>query len=362
MSLEKLRSQLSALDRRILDLVAERQAVVDEIGAAKQASAQVTRDFEREKQVIEMAREQALALGISPELAENLMELLIRSSLTKQERARVRADAHGKGRTALVIGGGGKMGQWFAEFFGSQGFDVTVADPDGAVAGFEQVEDWRDTPDNFDVTVIAAPIGVTADILEQIAAVGRRGLVFDIGSLKSPLEAGLRKLAGAGVKVTSLHPMFGPDTELLSGRHVLFIEVGSPEATQEARQLFASTMAQQIEMKLEGHDRLIAYVLGLSHALNIAFFSALAESGETLPRLDELSSTTFDAQLEVAARVANESPQLYFEIQKLNPHGLTPLRELAKAVQKISDIVEAGDEGAFVELMTRGRQYLAQRG
>ena len=32
------------------------------------------------------------------------------------------------------------------------------------------------------------------------------------------------------------------------------------------------------------HDRLIAYVLGLSHALNISFFTALARSGEAAPR------------------------------------------------------------------------------
>ena len=37
-------------------------------------------------------------------------------------------------------------------------------------------------------------------------------------------------------------------------------------------------MVQQTEMSLTEHDRLIAYVLGLSHALNIAFFSVLAES------------------------------------------------------------------------------------
>ena len=120
-------------------------------------------------------------------------------------------------------------------------------------------------------------------------------------------------------------------------------------------------MARQIEMKLEDHDRLIAYVLGLSNALNIAFFTALRESGEELPNLADLSSTTFDAQLEVAARVADESPQLYFEIQHLNPHGWAPLRELAKAVQQVSQIVESGDEAAFVELMEQGRRYLAER-
>src|SRR5690606_18096539 len=120
---------------------------------------------------------------------------------------------------------------------------------------------------------------------------------------------------------TSLHPMFGPDTELLSGRHVVFVDLGVAEATERAKALFARTMAVQVDMDLESHDRLIAYVLGLSHALNLAFVTALAESGEAAPKLAELSSTTFDAQLGIAARVASESPQLYFEIQRLNDYG-----------------------------------------
>ena len=102
--------------------------------------------------------------------------------------------------------------------------------------------------------------------------------------------------------------MFGPDTELLSGRHVIFVDLGAPEATAAARALFEPTMATLVEMDLESHDRLIAYVLGLSHALNIAFFTALAESGEAAPRLATLSSTTFDAQLGVARRSRRRTP------------------------------------------------------
>jgi len=362
MDLEELRNNLSALDRQILELVAQRQAMVTRIGEVKYQSGQATRNFNREKQVIDMARAQAVELEIPPNLAEELMELLIRSSLTKQERARVRADGYGQGRQALVIGGGGQMGLWFVDFLDSQGFDVTVADPVNKADGFKQVDDWGKTDDHFNVTVIAAPIGVSAGIIDEMAVTGRSGLIFDIGSLKSPLEAGLRKMAGQGLNVTSIHPMFGPDTELLSGRHVLFLEVGAPRATQQARQLFAATMARQIEMDIGEHDRLIAYVLGLSHALNIAFFTSLAESGENLPRLADLSSTTFDAQLKVAEKVGAESPQLYFEIQRLNPHGLAPLHELAGAVQRIIDLVESGDEAAFVELMQRGREYIARRG
>jgi chorismate mutase/prephenate dehydrogenase len=361
MTLDQLRARLAAIDRQIIDLAAERQAVSHEIGAVKRTEGRATRDFTREKQVIDAARGRAAERGVPPDIAEALMELLIRSSLTTQEQARVRAEGAGQGQRALVIGGAGKMGRWFAEFLDSQGFVVTVADPAGPAAGFRHVPDWRALDDDFAVTVVATPLGATAAILGALAERGHRGLIFDIGSLKSPLAGALRELAARGARVTSLHPMFGPDTDLLSGRHVLFMDAGSPAAVRDARALFASTMALQMEMPLEEHDRLIAYVLGLSHALNIAFFTALAESGETAPRLAKLSSTTFDAQLDVAARVARENPHLYFEIQSLNPQGLHALEELLGAVQRLTDIVRRGDEAAFVRLMEQGRDYLARR-
>jgi chorismate mutase/prephenate dehydrogenase len=187
------------------------------------------------------------------------------------------------------------------------------------------------------------------------------GVVFDVGSLKSPLRDGLRALAAAGGRVTSVHPMFGPDTELLSGRHVIFVDVGDAAATASARELFASTMATVVEMDLESHDRLIAYVLGLSHALNIAFFTALADSGEAAPRLATLSSTTFDAQLKVAANVAHENPDLYFEIQRLNDYGTESLAALLLAVERLRSVVRAGDSAGFRALMERGRAYLESR-
>lgn len=110
MTLQELRQRLSAIDRQIIDLVAERQAVVGQIGEVKRAARQATRDFAREKEVLESARDQARALGLSPRLAEALLRLLIESSLIKQEWARVRAEGRGHGQLALVIGGGGKIG------------------------------------------------------------------------------------------------------------------------------------------------------------------------------------------------------------------------------------------------------------
>ena len=142
---------------------------------------------------------------------------------------------------------------------------------------------------------------------------------------------------------------------------MIFVDAGDAEATRRARALFDATMVEPLEMSLDDHDRLIAYVLGLSHALNIAFFTALAESGEAAPRLATLSSTTFDAQLAVASQVAMESPDLYFEIQHLNEYGQHPLAALCDASERLLDIVQRGDQAEFSKLMLTGRDYLANR-
>ena len=361
MSLEELRKRLSEVDRELIGLVAARQKIVAEIGAHKIQNSVPTRDYEREREVLKGARAQALERGLEPELAEAIMGLLIRSSLTHQEQTRVAAATSGAGRRVLVIGGAGKMGAWFAQFLGSQGFAVEVADPSPAESPYPRIADWRASPLDHDVIVVATPMKAAAQVLEDLAAYRPQGLVLDIGSLKSPLRAGLKALVDAGCKVTSIHPMFGPDTRLLSGRHVVFVDLGVAKATGEARMLFASTMAEQLEMSLDDHDRLMAYVLGLSHALNLAFFTALAESGELVPRLQKMSSTTFDAQLKVASLVARDNPHLYFEIQALNDFGAASLQALRSATERIQRLVETGDERGFVDLMAAGRRYLENR-
>jgi chorismate mutase / prephenate dehydrogenase len=361
MTLDELRARLNDIDKKLLELVAQRQTVVADIGRVKRDAGTGTRDFKREREVLLRARENAVAAGVSPGLGEALLQLLIRESLTSQEQASVAALGRGGGRTALVIGGAGKMGRWFVQFLASQGFRVTVADPREATVGVERVADWRTIALDQDLIVVATPIKLANVILGELAERKPRGTVFDIGSLKTPLRQGLKALQTAGCNVTSVHPMFGPGTELLSGRHVLFIDLGSSAALSEARNLFSSTMAQQVVMTLDEHDRLIAYVLGLSHAINIVFFTALAGSGEAAPRLAAMSSTTYDAQADIAEKVSNESPDLYFEIQSLNDYGRESLQALREAVERVWSAVNQNDLTDFTAMMQQGREYLAGR-
>jgi chorismate mutase/prephenate dehydrogenase len=361
MNLDELRERLTSLDKKIIEIIGERQSIVSEIGQYKQQVGRATRDYERESVVLNLAKDNALKAGIDPKLAKKVLQLLILSSLTNQERARVEAEGKGNGRKVLVIGGAGKMGHWFVDFFNSQGFTTFVADKslDTQARSFS---DWRDAGIDYDVIVIATPIKVSATILHELAEMEPKSLIFDIGSLKTPLRDGLNAMISKNCLITSIHPMFGPGAELLSGKHLIFIDVGNEIATKKAKELFSATMVKQLDMDIDNHDRLIAYVLGLSHALNIAFFTALADSGEAAPKLAKLSSTTFDAQLIVSEAVASDSPELYFEIQKLNEYGLEPLNALCASADKIREVVINNDKKGFIELMQTGKEYLATRG
>jgi chorismate mutase/prephenate dehydrogenase len=252
------------------------------------------------------------------------------------------------------------MGRWFTEFLATQGWAVGVADPAGPVPGLPWHADWHEPARSAELIIVAAPLAATAAILAELVALRPPGLVVEIGSIKAPVAPSLTALRDAGVAVASIHPMFGPDVRLLAGRHVILIDIGAPEAQAAARALFEQTSAGLAEMSLEQHDRLVAWVLGLSHATNIAFFTALADSGRDIAELAAFASTTFGAQLRVASRVAQENPELYFEIQSTNPHGVEPLRALAAAAADVERAVTAGDGAAFASLMRAGARYLEE--
>src|ERR1700749_4052008 len=109
MTLDELRQRVTDIDRQMISLVAERKRISGEVARVKRSTGYPTRDYEREREVILGVRAMASELGVSPALAEELLRLLIRSSLTTQEQASVAARGTGPGRRALVIGGGGKM-------------------------------------------------------------------------------------------------------------------------------------------------------------------------------------------------------------------------------------------------------------
>ena len=209
--LEELRRRLDAIDDGIVDLIAERQEVVNTIGEHKLNTGAPLRHFAREREVIERGMKRAESLGVSERLARDILETLIHHSLGKQEAFQLSRSEHGQGQRALVIGGLGRMGVWMCRYLDMLGYRVDVADPAERQTPFQRVDDWEPGINEYEVIVVAVTLRPSNAILHRLADLQPRGLVFDIGSLKSPMRSGLDALAQAGCRVCSVHPMFGPD-------------------------------------------------------------------------------------------------------------------------------------------------------
>ncbi len=183
------------------------------------------------------------------------------------------------------------MGRWFADFLDSQGYAVSVADPPGDAAPYPGRKDWRSGDLGEDLIVVVAPLATSGKILTPTRG-GCSRPASDIRyrlAVQEPLRAGLESPVACSTAGSRRCIRCSDRTPACcSGRHVIIADVGCPEASQEISDLFKATMAERVQMSLDEHDRLMAFVLGLSHALNIAFFTALAEGGEDVPHLAAL--------------------------------------------------------------------------
>lgn len=347
----ELRDRLDQIDNGIVDLIAERQAVVTAIGDHKLRTGAPLRHYAREREVIDRGMARAESLGLSGAVARDVLETLIHHSLSNQETYKLVQSDHGVGKRALVIGGLGRMGEWMSRYLDMVGYHVEVADPVEKETPFERADEWEKKVNQYDLIVVAVPLRPSNEILHRLAELKPPGLIFDIGSLKNPMRSGLDALTDAGCKVCSVHPMFGPNEIGLSGRHILFVDTGNAEALSEARALFAHTAAECVDLSLDEHDEVMAWVLGLSHLVNIAFASALAGSGEAVPLLRQISSSTFNAQLKVASQVVSENPHLYYEIQQGNRMTGDVTEQFRRVFDDLARSVREQDEDSWTRAM-----------
>ena len=309
--IDRLRDEIRALDKALVELTARRLQLAKRVGELKQTVKQPIRNFVVEAEAIRLVREAAQKLDVRPELAEELLKLEIAESLRVQEKDRLqRSRPEGTAGKALVVGGAGNMGRWFVEFLESKGYACSVADLRGAPPGRPQVASVPAAAAQFDIILLATPPSVTSDVLRSLAG-KTSALIIEIASLKAPVIDALRELAASGASVASIHPMWGPKTEILAGRNVAICQLGAREPEQAARKLFEDTAANIVELPIEEHDRFMALVLGLPHAVNLVFGHSLASRGMPFAELSDLGGPTFQKQFAVSAEVASENKDLY---------------------------------------------------
>lgn len=349
--LDGVREEISSIDAQLVELIEQRVEAARQAGAIKREEGVGIRDYDVERAVVDRMGQRFEQRGLDAAMGEELARLLIAEALRVQEADGLRPAKGERGR-ALIVGGAGKMGAWLAHFMNGVGYEVIIHDIAGPLEGYPYTTDARGTAQNVDIVLVATPPAATREVLEELEGVD--ALVMDIASLKTPIEDQLTSMA-ASQPVTSVHPLWGPGTRVLSDKNVLVLDCGNPDATERAVELFELTAANVVELPLDAHDPAMAFTLNLPHALNLVYAEVLADSGRSFSKLAECGGPTFLKQTDVAAEVSRENPELYRQIQALNAQTPEIYEALHEAIDRLADRVE--DPKSFTREMETYRAF-----
>ena len=350
-----LRSEIEKIDSDILELIARRAEVSREIGLTKAKDGLETRDRSREKAVIAQFAKRAKLLGVGTRLANDVAKLLISDSVSIQEAGVERPLV---GKTALVVCGAGRMGEWFCRFLSNRGAEVAIWDPRGRLRGYESLKTMEWAAASSDIVVIASPLGVASSELEIVLDSSPAGLVFDLCSVKSHIAAQLREAAAGGFLISSIHPMFGPKACSPKGKNVIVCDCGSKEANDRVSQIFSSAGSHVSFTSLDTHDELMAYVLGLSHLCSLVFAGTIRASGKDIAQLRNVQGPSFKRMSSMALELSNESKRVYHDIQALNPNTRKVVSSMEQVLRELEKASLDADPARFAEIMRSNGEYL----
>jgi chorismate mutase / prephenate dehydrogenase len=347
----RLREAIADVDRTVLELLRQRLDLAADVGRLKAASGVpvVVRDVE--DRVLSRARQHAELCGVSPESFEAIFQAIIASSVERQHRVGVELRAERGGRV-LILGGAGAMGTWLRGFLALVGHHVEVLDAAweglppvaGRFASLAQIADL----DAYDHVVVAVPLDVTPRALDELAGRRPAGTVVEIASIKSHLAGSLARARAAGVWVSALHPMFGPGKSPYEPlTFVLACQRDAGEERARVDALLRHPYTNVISLPFDHHDRLMGWLLGLAHLTGMLFGFALVRSGLDPGELHECASTTFRRQAATSLSVLCEDPDLYLDIQRLNPHRDEVFRAVEGALADLAGAISRDDRGSF---------------
>jgi chorismate mutase/prephenate dehydrogenase len=336
--LELLREQIDTIDQQLVDLLAQRRRVVQQVTEVKQQQELPTFHPAREENLISARRAQATQAGLDPDYVEDLFRTMLRHSRVGQLNTLSRRSVR-PGAKILIVGGLGNMGRFFANWLRQSDYEVRILDR----------EDWprvQSLAAGIDLCLLAVPIDATPAVARQVGPhLPPACILTDITSLKrGPLDAMLASHTGP---VVGLHPLFGPATVTMDKQIVVLCPGRHTEQCQwflDQLSLWGNVL---VETDAAEHDELMGIVQALRHFATFAFGQFLYSRGVPIARTLELSSPIYRLELAMVGRLFAQDPALYAEIVFATPERLALLKDFIQSLQQNLSLVERGDKAEF---------------
>lgn len=238
-----------------------------------------------------------------------------------------------------IIGGTGKMGQFFSGVFRRAGYDVIISGRNTTITN-------RDIAVQSDLVVVTVPIRETKVVIREIAPLLTPDQVIcDLTSLKVfPVEEMLKSRA----EVIGLHPMFGPSVSSLEKQTIIATPARCTKDTLETLSgIFTREGALITITTPEAHDRMMAIVQGLTHFVTIAMAETMRRTGiqpkDTIPYM----SPVYQIETGLVGRLLSQDARLYADMLCLNPYVPAVLDTCREAMRETETIVTSGNTREF---------------
>ncbi|HET8817773.1 MAG TPA: bifunctional chorismate mutase/prephenate dehydrogenase [Pseudidiomarina sp.] len=339
-----LRAEIDQTDHELLQLLLRRRQLAADVGIVKRAMGQPLYVPEREQAMLQQRRSDAEALGLSPDLIEDVLRRVIRESYQQQQAA----DVHLQNRIVTIVGGAGALGQLFARQFQSAGATVRILDR----------EDWGSADElvaNADLVLVSVPIAQTEHAIQQLPDLDPHTILADVTSIKGkPLQAMLEKHAGP---VVGLHPMFGPQQVTLAKQLVVVTHGREQQRYQWLLDSIVRWGAHIREVTASEHDEAMGFVQVMRHLSTFVYGMHLAEERADLQQLLDLSSPIYRLELMMVGRLFAQNAELYADIILSQPQNFAMVRRYINTFSRILGELEHADKTAFIDEFAALKDY-----
>ena len=336
--LGKLRDKIDDVDQQLVDLLAQRLALVAEVGDIKSEHGLPIYVPERETAMLEKRREEAESKGVPGDLIEDVLRRVMRESYASEKDSGFKTVKPDLGRI-VVIGGAGKLGMLFVRMFRLSGYQVDIleqGDWDNADALFA----------NAGLVVVSVPINLTETIIAKLGCLPKDCVLADITSIKSkPLQAMLKAHQGP---VVGLHPMFGPDVGNLAKQVIVCCDGRGKEQYQWLLEQMQIWGARIYDVDAKQHDEAMTLIQALRHFTTFVYGAHLAEENPDIQQLLDLSSPIYRLELAMVGRLFAQDPTLYADIILASDNNVAMIRRYAERFMQAAEMLERNDKEGFI--------------
>ncbi|RNC83092.1 MAG: bifunctional chorismate mutase/prephenate dehydrogenase [Balneola sp.] len=338
--LQGSRQRIDEIDEQILDLLAERAKIVQEVIKTKVENQLPVFVPEREIEKSKSFKAKATERGIDPDWAEDFLRLIMSSSRASQSQEKFPM-ATEEPKHILYIGGEGGMGKLYKRISEQTGHKAYSIDK----GNWHELEELSES---LDLVVVTVPINVTEQVIKRLEGrLSKNTILADFTSNKvKPIHAMTEYHDGP---VVGLHPMHGPDVENLSKQLMVVCPVRESEKAEWFVDQCRLWGMRIISAEPQNHDHVMHLVQGLRHFVALLHGSFMEHYDLKPIDMLDYSSPIYRAELMMTGRIFAQSAELYADIVFSNEERRELLLNFFEHHKKLAELVKNNDRNGFIK-------------